>query len=176
MEERAWLADASSLIYIAKCNAFEAMNRCMGVLAVPPGVWKEAVEHGERIGAGEVPRIRLAVKAGFVIRVGLPSRAERLAKVIASEQRLGRGESEVLALTRPGDPCLIDEGRASRVASDRRLRPLSTILVPVLGARRGRIGVDEARELIRCLGAAANATAQVLLAAERELVGGNHED
>ena len=76
MEERAWLADASSLIYIAKCNAFEAMNRCMGVLAVPPGVWKEAVEHGVRIGAGEVPRIRLAVKAGFV-RLSLGPRVLR---------------------------------------------------------------------------------------------------
>src|SRR3990172_1059072 len=95
--------DASSLIYIAKADAFEEIMSCVVAIEVPPSVWHEAVEEGERVGAPEVPRIRDAGPRGLPRRAGREEPQAALAASIAAEHRLGRGESEVLALaTRPG--------------------------------------------------------------------------
>src|SRR6266508_1400575 len=91
-------ADASTLIYIAKADAFVEVAQCVQTLLVPPAVWREAVAEGERAGAAEVPRIRAAQGLGVLERVQLSQADQRLAATIAAENRLGSGESEVLAI------------------------------------------------------------------------------
>src|SRR2546428_1841531 len=109
--------DASTLIYLAKARAFADARTCIEGIVVPPSVWREAVEDGERLSYPDVPRIRAAAENGFLSRVELDDAARALAGAIATGHRLGVGESEVLALGRNAGRALLDDGRAARVAS-----------------------------------------------------------
>src|SRR5712691_5998002 len=90
--------DASTLIYLAKADAFGEARRCLERIVVPPAVWREAVEDAEQLAYPDVPRIRRAEDEGFVLRVELDDELQAVAGTIATEHRLGVGESEVLAL------------------------------------------------------------------------------
>ena len=165
----AYPADASSLIYIAKADAFEGIMSCIDAIGVPPGVWREAVTGGEEISAPEVPRIRDAEVRGFLRRFTLDEDQIALAASIAGEHRLGRGESEVLALAEPGTRAIVDEGRAARAARTLGIVPVSTLFLPVLGRERGSLSASAAIALLRRLAIPAGATAQAVYAIEDHL-------
>ncbi|MBI5709836.1 MAG: hypothetical protein HZC42_05935 [Candidatus Eisenbacteria bacterium] len=167
MEKAGSPADASTLIYLAKAEAFELAWKCVGRLAVPPSVWRESVEAGDRKGAVEVARIRLAHESGLVRRVQLSTRTATRAREIAARYLLGSGESEVLALGGRGGRVIVDEGRATRVAESLGLVPVSTLFLPVLGAARGRLGEPSAVELLRRLAGITGARADVTILLER---------
>jgi predicted nucleic acid-binding protein len=147
------------------------MVRVVGTVAVTPAVWDEVVEEGRRIGAPEVERVEAAAASGLLTRVDRTPQLRKAAEGIAITHRLGRGESEVLALAGLDGRCIVDEGRASRVASAMGLTPIPTLLIPVIGARSGVMTVREARALLRELAIAASARADLLLALEAELKG-----
>lgn len=134
--------DASTLIYLAKADAFADARRCLGRILVPPSVWREAAEDAERLSYPDVPRIRTAAEDDFVSRVELEQHVQALAGTIATEYRLGVGESEVLALGRDAGLALLDDGRAARVAAKLGIIPVSTLFLPILGCRGG--GLDRA--------------------------------
>jgi predicted nucleic acid-binding protein len=160
--------DASTLIYVAKAGAFDGVARCVETLAVPPAVWEESVVAGERIGAAEVGAIRAAEGRARLRRVRLQPSAARTADRIAAEHRLGRGESEVLALALAQDRvAVIDEGRATRVAQALGLLPISTLFLPLVGRRRGSLARDAALDLLRRLAAVTGARADAVFAIER---------
>src|SRR6266540_1500479 len=75
--------DASTLIYLAKADAFTEASTCIRTILVTPAVWREAVEEGERIGAPEVGRIRAAQERGLLRRVALSPDAEGRASRVA---------------------------------------------------------------------------------------------
>src|SRR5213593_1516004 len=106
-----WPVDASSLIYLAKTDAFGKVTRCVGRLLITPGAWEEAVVAGEEIGAPEVGRIRASVTAGMTRRVALLPEEEAFARTLAGSRRIGRGESEVISVGRRFGRCVVDEGR-----------------------------------------------------------------
>lgn len=162
-------ADASSLIYIAKADAFGAVTRCVRKLLVPAAVWREAVVEGERVGACEVPRIRAAEAASHLERVALSASEQRLAGTIAAENRLGSGESEVLAIGLRLGRAVIDEGRASRVARGLGVIAVSTLFLPVVGWRSGRLSRRDAIALLRRLAAVTGARSDVVQEIEKEL-------
>lgn len=168
--------DASTLIYLAKADAFKEARACVEGIIVPPSVWQEAVEGGERIHAPEVERINQAFSDGFLRRVGLPSELEALAETIRSQHRLGRGESEVLAVGTRSGRAIVDEGRATRVAASLGIVAISTLFLPVLGLRSGRLERGQASALLRRLVVATGATAEVLLELEQHLREENDED
>lgn len=163
--------DASTIIYIAKADAFEDVALCVPRLLIPPAVWHEAVDEGERIGAFEVPRIRAAGTAGTVQTVELSASKHGLAATIATQHRLGRGESEVLAVGRRTGACIVDEGRASRVARALGLAPVSTLFLPVAGVSSGRLSPRDARALLGRLAAVTGARVDVVQRIEQELKG-----
>src|SRR5438132_3605377 len=148
MKAKAVPADVSSLIYLAKADAFEEIQHCVSRIAATVAAWREAVVEGERIGAPEVPRIRAAESCGGLVRVQLSERARAIADAIASEHRLGRGESEVLALGLEGGRAIVDEGRATRVAAALGIVPISTLFLPALGRQTGQLRLDEAIHLL----------------------------
>jgi predicted nucleic acid-binding protein len=167
--------DASTLIYLAKADAFAEGARCLGPLVVTPSVWREAVE-GERIGAADVPRIREAERSGILHRLVLDESDQQLAESIATEHRLGAGESEVLALGRAIGRAVVDEGRASRVAESLGITPISTLFVPLVGLREQLLSQREALDLLRRLAVVAGARAEVVFALEEELRREDDED
>lgn len=142
MQQPEFPGDASTLIYLAKADAFADARCCIDGILVPPSVWREAVEDAERLSYPDVPRIRAAAEDGFVLRVELDEAVQALAGTIATEYRLGVGESEVLALGRDAGLALLDDGRAARVATTLGIVPISTLFLPVLGCRGG--GLDRA--------------------------------
>jgi predicted nucleic acid-binding protein len=166
MMAKAVSADASTLIYLAKADAFAEIEQCVPTIFVPPAVWHEAVLEGERIGATEVPRI---VEARALQRVALSPAEQSTAEAIAAEHRLGQGESEVLALGLDVGRAIVDEGRASRVATALGVTPVSTLFLPVLGRRAGTLGCEEAVELLRRLAVVAGAGADAVFAIEESL-------
>lgn len=166
MRAEAVPADASTLIYLAKADAFAEIEHCVPVIAVPPAVWREAVVDGERIGAPEVPRI---VAAPVLRQVELTLAEQSIAESIATEHRLGQGESEVLALGLDVGRAIVDEGRASRVATTLGLVPVSTLFLPILGHRAGMLRVAEAIDLLRRLAVVTSASADAVFAIEESL-------
>lgn len=161
--------DASTLIYLAKANAFDEARACLDAILVPPAVWRESVEAGERIGAPEVGRIKEAVEAGFLRRVELREDVEEIANRIAAEHRLGPGESEVLALASGRCRAIVDEGRAARVARSLGITAVSTLFLPVLGRQRGGLAAEDAVRLLHRLAVVAGARADAVLMIEMYL-------
>jgi predicted nucleic acid-binding protein len=164
-------ADASSLIYIAKADAFDAVARCVHKFLVPSAVWREAVVDGERVGAPEVPRIRAAEAAAVLERVALSASEHGLAGTIAAENRLGSGESEVLAIGLRLGHAVIDEGRASRVARALGITAISTLFLPVVGWQSSRLSRGDAMALLLHLAAVTGARSDVVQEIENELGG-----
>ena len=164
-------ADASSLIYLAKADAFSEAGRCLRTLLVPPTVWEESVEAGIRIGAPEVSTIRPAADRGFLRRVELSAEQETLASTIASGHRLGGGESEVLAIGTEIGSAVVDEGRATKVAAQLGITVVSTLFLPVVGHHRGGLTERQAIAFLRRLATATGARADAVYAIETHLKG-----
>lgn len=161
--------DASTLIYLAKADAFEAASFCIATILVPVAVWREAVDAGERFGYPDVPRIRDAEGAGWVRRVDLGDDEQAMAGTIAAEHRLGLGESEVLAVAQPIGQALVDEGRAARAARALGIVPISTLFLPALGRRNGQLDEASAVALLRRLAVVTGARAEAVFAIEEHL-------
>ena len=172
MNEQAYPADASSLIYIAKADAFEEIVSCVDKIEVAPSVWREAVDAGEAIGASDVPRMREAEARGFLRRVSLAADQVALAASTAAEHRLGRGESEMLVLAQRGAQAIVDEGRAARAAQRLGILPVSTLFLPVLGRARGTLTAGDAVELLRRLAIPTGASAEAVYTIEAYLTKG----
>lgn len=153
--------DASTLIYLAKADAFDDAQNCVDSILVPPGVWREAVEDAELLSYPDVPRIRAAASAGFVLPIQLEADDQDLAASIATEHRLGVGESEVLALGIDRGRALVDDGRAARVAAALGVVPISTLFLPVLGRRR-TLSATAAKALLRKLAIVTSARAETV--------------
>jgi predicted nucleic acid-binding protein len=151
---------------VAKTNAFPEIRSRVGRILVPPSVWREAVDAGERIGAPEVERIRNEEATGFLEKVGLSREVEALARRIASRYRLGHGESEVLALAGRQGRAIVDEGRAARVAESMGIIVVSTLFLPVLGVQSGRMSVARATDFLYRLASVTGARAAAVLAVE----------
>ena len=162
---------ASSLIYLAKADAFSEAGRCVERIVVPPSVWREAVDDAERLEYPDVPRIRAAAETGLLVRVELEGTIQELAGAIATEHRLGVGESEVIALGRAAGRALLDDGRAARVARALGILPVSTLFLPVLGCRREELDRGAALVFLRKLavvtGARADAVYEIEATIER---------
>jgi predicted nucleic acid-binding protein len=162
-------ADASTLIYIAKANAFGEVAQCVRRMFVPPAVWREAVVEGDRVGAADVPQIRAAEAAGGIERVELSDSDLGLAGMIAVQNRLGSGESEVLAIGSSLGRAIVDEGRASRVARAMGIVPVSTLFLPVVGRNSGQLSSSDAVKLLRRLATVTGARSDVVQRIEMEL-------
>lgn len=161
--------DASTLIYLAKADAFDAASSCISSILVPPAVWREAVEAGERLAYPDVPRIREAEANGWLRRIDLDDEDQSLAGTIAVEHRLGSGESEVLAVGQTTGRALVDEGRAARAARALGIVPVSTLFLPVLGNRSGHLDETSALVLLRKLAIVTGARAEAVFAIEEHL-------
>src|SRR5215211_5585126 len=162
-------SDASSLIYLAKADAFEDAVAAVGVLLIPSAVWDEAVVAGEQIGATEVPRMHAAVQRGLARRIELDDEQRALATTIRTEHRLGAGESEVLAWGVESRCALLDEGRATRVAERLGVVPVSTLFLPLVGRRDRALDEERALSFLRKVAVVTGARAETTFVIERHI-------
>jgi predicted nucleic acid-binding protein len=172
MHEPGILSDASSVIYLAKADALRDAAALVGALLVPPAVWREAVEAGERRGQLDQARIRLARDQGLLHFVELDPAIEKMAIEIKRRRRIGLGESQVLAVARKGGLVLMDDRRAARVATSMGISPVRTISLPVLCWRRGLIDSSGALDLLRRLTRVVGVRADLLMRLEADVLEG----
>jgi predicted nucleic acid-binding protein len=161
--------DASTLIYLAKADAFREAHAIVGPMLVPEAVWRETVDAGERKGERDPARIRAALRDGRLRRVSLTAAERRAAVGLAARHRLGPGESQVLAAAGKRVRLLIDDGRAARVAAGLGFVPISAVFIPVLGVRENRLAPPAAIELLRRIAAVVGIRAGVLMRLETEI-------
>ena len=162
MEKEELPGDASTLTYLAKADAFRDAARCLEAILVAPAVWREAVEDAERLGYPDPAHIRQAAEDGFVRCVELNGEEQALAGWIATEHRLGVGESEALALGRGAGRALLDDGRATRVAATLGVEPVSTLFLPALGCVHGSLDRSAAVAFLRRLAIVTGARAEAI--------------
>lgn len=161
--------DASTLIYLAKAQAFGEVALFLRPILAPPTVWVEAVDQGDAIGASEVNRIREAEEKGLITRVALTPSIRRQATRLRQRHRIGQGESEVIAMTEIGDLVIVDEGRATNVALALGLIPLSTLFLPLLGIRVDALTEEEAKSLLHRLAGPTGARSSTISEIEKRL-------
>jgi predicted nucleic acid-binding protein len=162
-------ADTSALIYVAKADAFDHLHTIGITLVVAPGVWQEAVVEGRRFGYADVARIEAAGQRGWLRRVPLPAGSFELSKIVAIEDRLGMGESQVIVLAGTAHVrAIIDDRRAARAARARGVVAFSTLALGML-ARRAGMSLARSLDLTRALAVAAGTRADVLQAYERRI-------
>jgi len=169
MGDRGTPADASALIYLAKARALEVAVTVLGRIVAPQAVWREVVEAGDRRGEPDAVLIRRAHEQGHIKRQSLSQREERRAESIARRYRLGQGESQLLAIAKQGQVLLLDDVRAVRVAGALGYSPVTTVSLPILGLREGKIEAHRARTLVRQLAAVIVLRADVLMKLEASI-------
>ena len=163
------VADTSPLIHLAKAGALEEARSIVGVIAVVPAVWREAVESGEHKGAPDSAAIRRARTDGCLRTVSLDGAERKAAGILARRHRLGGGESEVLAVALRSQWILMDDGRARRVAEHLGFAPVSTISLPVLGRNLRLLERNQARALLSRLGKVVGVRADTLAEFESKI-------
>ncbi|MEX2238488.1 MAG: hypothetical protein WEB00_13245 [Dehalococcoidia bacterium] len=160
--------DASSLIYLGKAGAFERIGFVDRLIATE-AVWQEAVVAGMQFGAPDASEISSAARRGLVERRSLSRKELERAKQMRGEFGLDRGESEVLAVIDQGDIAVFDDRAAWRAAAAKGVRFISTLHLPVLGARMGEMGKADALTLLHDLALAANPSVRLLLRLRTEI-------
>jgi predicted nucleic acid-binding protein len=137
MDEHGTPVNASSLIYLAKANALRVAAEYLGTLLVPPAVWREAVEAGEKRGRPDAAAIRIALEHGVVRHTPLVQKESERAERIARAFGIGAGESQVLTLGAEREVVLLDEHKATRAAGHLGILSIRTIVLPALCAQAG---------------------------------------
>jgi predicted nucleic acid-binding protein len=158
-------ADGSCFIYLARIDGFAQARRCVESLTASDAVWREAVLDGEQYGYEDAQRIRDAEETGFVRRLATDAELSRVAGRLATTWYLGQGESETLAVGQRVGRAVVDDGRATRVAKELGVEPVSTLFLPALGVLRG-LDAEDAIPFLRDLAIVMNARAEAVFAIE----------
>jgi predicted nucleic acid-binding protein len=142
------VSDASPLIILAKANRIRLLPQLYETVAVPPSVWREAVEAGDR--RPETHLLEEASQSWLRVK-GLPSKAVRVSSTLRRATPLGSGEADAIALAEALDTAvLMDDSIAVDVARMRGLTTRWTTSVVleahakgILSAREATAGVED---------------------------------
>lgn len=140
------IADASTLIHLAKIGQLDLLPTFFDSVLVPPAVWREVVTEGDgKPGAKELEEAR---KAGWA-KVEEPTNTELL-KLLSRE--LGAGEAEAIALAteHPDHMLLVDEAAAREVADVYELDKTGVVGILLRARLEGRIpSLAESLDVLR---------------------------
>ncbi|NOT32757.1 MAG: hypothetical protein HOP12_01165 [Candidatus Eisenbacteria bacterium] len=136
--------DSSSLIYLAKVDGLAYAHACLGVLLIPPTVWREVVLRGEERAAPELKAIRIAVESRQVVALGLEKPDLLQAEKLRQAHRLDAGECEVLVLGASRSLVLMDELRATKAGISMGLRVIPALILPALALQAGVLDEPQA--------------------------------
>jgi predicted nucleic acid-binding protein len=107
--------NSTPLIYLAKVNVLELLEKLPERKVIPTAVYREVVVNGKKRGAPDAFLIEKAINEGiFVIK---EARDKKLLKTLARIPGLHKADIEVLALTRElNATAIVDEDKARGVA------------------------------------------------------------
>ena len=161
------VSDASPLIYLAKMDKLALLVQVVGPVAIPPAVYREAIEVGQRHRWPDADRIAAAIKDQMVVLAELTMQEVQLADGSSTDLRLGRGECEVIACAAHRHiRALLHDKKARRVATVHGVRTMQASDVLFLSLLRRHVSLVEFRHLLRELAVLIGMDAATLL--ERE--------
>jgi predicted nucleic acid-binding protein len=146
------VSDASPLIYFAKMDKLAFLVQVVGTIAIPPSVYKEAVEAGRRRGRLDADRIAAAIKERMVVRLEPTAQEVQLTGRLSADPRLGAGECEVIACAAHRRlKALLHDKKARRVAASYGVRTIQAADVLFLALLRRHVSLSEFKSLLRDL-------------------------
>lgn len=121
------VADASPLIALAKLHRLWLLNDLYGAVLICPAVKEETVDAGRAVRAKGVEQIEAALEDGWLRPACLTAPERDMTQRLIGRTRLGRGETESIALASARRLRLIvDDKEARSVAAAARVEHLGT--------------------------------------------------
>ncbi len=150
------IADASSLIVLARQNALWLLERVFGQVALVPGVEIETVTQGKAKGYTDAIQIETAITAGRLIVISPTAAEKRLALSLSrSAPALSRTDCMTLACAKErGLTLVMEEQRGRNVAVAHEIPYVTIQVLPLQGFITGRLSFAECDELLTRIGGA----------------------
>ncbi len=144
------VSDASPLIYFAKMQQLDFLAQVVGPVGIPPAVYQEAVESGQRHGRSDAYRIADAISDGIIIQLSLSIEEQELSRTLRAELGLGVGECETIACAMGRElKAILHDKKARRLAAAHHVRTMQAVDVLFLALLRGLKPLDEFKRLLR---------------------------
>jgi predicted nucleic acid-binding protein len=156
MEPIKAIADASSLIVLARQDALWLLQRVLGTVTLVPEVEVETVVQGKAKGYTDATRIESAIATGGLSIIAPTPAEKRLASSLGrSAPTLSRTDCLTLACAKERRLTLImEEQRGRNVASANGIAYVIILVLPLQGFIAGNLTFAECDDLLTRIGAA----------------------
>ena len=116
------VSNATPLIYLAKADQLNLLQRIVKRVFIPEAVHREVVIEGKRLGEKDAFRVEKAIKQGWMIVQGIKS-------IYPVEIIIHPGEAEVISLAKEKgiEEVLIDDAKARAASEMAGLKPIGTL-------------------------------------------------
>jgi predicted nucleic acid-binding protein len=158
------IADASSLIVLARQEALWLLERLFGRVGLVPGVADETVTQGKARGYADAEQIEGAIAAGQLMIISPTAAEKRLAANLRHQApALSRTDCMTLACAKVrGLTLIMEEQRGRNAASAHGIAYLTIQVMPLHGLITGKLSVDECDNLLARIGRAMRTDQAVL--------------
>ena len=145
------ITDSSLLIYLAKMNKLEILEKLYGPIYITEEIYNETVKEGLLIDALDAKIILEAKEKGMIKIISLNKEHLELSKKLRNIYKLGYGESDAiaLALQEKKKEVLIDDGGGRKVCKMYNLQPKGTLGVILESYKRNILNEQEVKEIIK---------------------------
>jgi predicted nucleic acid-binding protein len=150
------IADASSLIVLARQNALWLLERAFGPVALVPGVEVETVAQGRAKGYADADRIAAAIAAGHLFVISPTVAEKRLATSLdRAAPGLSRADCVTLACAKErGVTLIMEEQRGRNVAAAHGIAYVTIQVLPLQALIGERLSFAECDDLLVRIGRA----------------------
>lgn len=158
------LADASSLIVLARQNALWLLERIFGLVGLVPGVEIETVTEGKARGYADASQIEAAISSRKLIVIS-PTAAEQLLATTLQHNTPTLSYTDCMTLACAKERILtliMEEQRGRRVAVTHDITYTTAQLLPLQGFILGRISFTECDALLARIGCAIHTDQAIL--------------
>lgn len=158
------IADASSLIVLARLDALWLLNRVYGAVAIIPDVALETVERGKAKGYPDALKIEAALETGELVVI-TPTRSEQGIALVFRQRAaaLSRTDCLVLACARERELTLVmEDQRAKNLAEAQAIYTVTIRALPLQGYIGGRLSYKECDSLLVEIGQAMHTDPAIL--------------
>jgi predicted nucleic acid-binding protein len=143
------VSNATPLIYLAKANKLNLLEKLLNEVFIPEAVFQEVVIEGKRLAENDAYRVEKAINEGWLKVKGVQN-------LLSFDFSLHSGETEVISLAKQEkiNTVLIDDAKARSVAELADLKPVGILGIILQAVKRRMLDFDEflstLEEIIHC--------------------------
>lgn len=159
------VADASSLIVLAKLNALDSLYVIYGPVVITDTVFRETVLEGKRRNKEDALIVEAAIGRGKLVRVSLTQRQQAMAAALrAGTRACDPGEAEAIAYAEDtGSLLIVEDRKAKAVARAQGVQYTIVQMIPFEGYVRELILYEQCVDLMEQVAIAMNTDIAVLM-------------